>query len=139
MTTENTDSTERTMSNNLFLYKEESYAIRGAVFEVYNQIGCGFLENVYQECLIREFQLQEIPFQSQPNIRVSYKGEQLNLVFQPDFVCFEKIIVEIKAVKELSNDHKSQILNYLKASGYRLGLLINFGSSPRVTIERLIR
>lgn len=84
------------MSNNLFLYKEESYAIRGAVFEVYNQIGCGFLENVYQECLIREFQLQEIPFQSQPNLRVSYKGEQLNLVFQPDFVCFEKIIVVLK-------------------------------------------
>jgi len=97
MTTDNTDCTDKSstrktnvmVNDGQYLFKNESYAIRGAVFEVYNQVGCGFLESVYQECLIREFHLQEIPFQAQPNLHISYKGEQLSLVYQPDFVCFE--------------------------------------------------
>jgi len=139
MTTDKTDNTEINTNDNLFLYKAESFAIRGAMFEVYNQIGCGFLENVYQECLVREFRIKNIPFLSQPKLSVSYKGELLDLSYQPDFICYDKIIIEIKAVKEITDDHRAQILNYLKASGMRLGLLINFGRSPRVIIERYIR
>lgn len=80
------------------VYKEESYKIVGACFEVYKQKGCGFSESVYQECLAIEFQLQEIPFLEQPKMRLEYKGKILNQYFQPDFVCYKKIIIEIKAL-----------------------------------------
>ena len=122
-----------------FLFKAETYAIRGAIFEVYNELGSGFLEGVYQECLCREFKLRNIPFISQPKLEILYKGELLGLTYQPDFICYQKIILELKSVKEISDDHRSQTLNYLKASGFRLALLINFGSTSRVTIERFIR
>ena len=122
----------------LFLYKEESFLIRGALFEVYNHLGYGFLESVYQEGLIIEFRKRDIPFISQPKIEISYKGETLNSSFQPDFVCYNKIIIELKAVKELGNEHRAQVLNYLRASKFRLGFLVNFGSSTRLIIERII-
>ncbi len=121
------------------LYKEETYVIRGAIFEVYREMGCGFLEPVYQECLEKELRAQNIPFISQQELKLIYKGEELEQTYKPDFICFEKIIVELKAVKELADEHRAQLHNYLKATGLRLGLLVNFGHYPKVTIERIIK
>lgn len=120
------------------LYKEESYAIQGAIFTVYKEIGCGFLEAVYQECLIKEFSTRKIPFRSQPELQIMYKGETLSVVYRPDFICFDKIIIELKAIQTLGDEHRAQILNYLRATGFHLGLLVNFGSYPKVTIERVV-
>jgi len=120
------------------LYKEECYAIQGAVFEVYRNMGCGFLEPVYQECLEKEFNRQNVLFQSQVQLALTYKGEKLDQVYKPDFICYGKIIVELKALKEIGDDHRAQLYNYLKATGMRLGLLVNFGHFPRATIERII-
>lgn len=119
------------------IYKEECYAIQGAVFEVYREMGCGFLEAVYQECLLEEFQIRQIPFAAQPVLELSYKGQQLEQVYRPDFVCHDKIIVELKAVKDIGSEHQAQVLNYLKATDMKLGLLVNFGAFPKATICRL--
>ncbi|WP_372772403.1 GxxExxY protein [Mangrovibacterium sp.] len=120
------------------IHADEAYRIRGAIFEVYKEVGCGFLEAVYQECLEIEFGLQGIPFSSQVLLDLEYKGQQLEKVYKPDFICYDKIIVEIKAVKELTNEHQAQVLNYLKATRMELGLLVNFGSYPMAEIKRLI-
>jgi GxxExxY protein len=120
------------------LYKEESYAIIGACFEVYKEKGNGFVEPVYQECLELEFGLQKIPFSPQAAIRLTYKGVELKQRYIPDFLCYEKIIVELKAVKQLTDEHRAQVLNYLKATGLRLGLLVNFGHYPKLEYERII-
>lgn len=119
-------------------YKEESFQIRGAVYEVCREMGCGFLEAVYQECMQRELSQQTIPFEAQLDLRLEYKGNRLNQLYRPDFICFEKIIVELKAVRELSNEHRAQVHNYLKATGYKLGLLVNFGHYPKAEIERIV-
>ncbi|MCL2296993.1 MAG: GxxExxY protein [Proteobacteria bacterium] len=119
------------------LFKDECYRIQGAVFEVYREIGHGFLEAVYQERMERELAAREIPFVSQPEMVLHYKGEPLRQIYKPDFVCFDKIILELKAVKEIVPEHKTQVMNYLKASRMRLGLLINFNAHPKVTITRL--
>jgi GxxExxY protein len=124
--------------NKELLYKEESYKIIGAAFEVYREKGCGFVEPVYQECLEFELQLQAIPFVAQKPLKLEYKGHPLRSVYQPDFICFDKIVVEIKAVTELTDEHRAQILNYLKATRLKLGLLINFGHYPKAQIERII-
>jgi GxxExxY protein len=121
------------------LYKDETFAIRGAIFEVYREIGSGFLEAVYQESLIKEFTLQNLPFYSQSELPIFYKGEILPLTYRPDFICYGKIILEIKATKILTDDFRAQLHNYLRASGMKLGLLINFGHTPKVEIERIIR
>jgi len=120
------------------LFKEEVYAIQGAIFEVYREMGCGFLEAVYQECLEKELRLRSIPFVSQKDLNLAYKGQLLEQRYRPDLICFDKIIVELKAVSELANEHKAQLFNYLKASNLRLGLLVNFGHHPKVQIERII-
>ena len=120
------------------LYREECYAIQGAVFDVYREMGCGFLEAVYQECMEKELRLRGVPFESQKELRLTYKGQPLEQIYRPDFTCFGKIIVELKAVKELGNEHRAQSLNYLKATGLRLALLVNFGHHPRAQIERII-
>jgi GxxExxY protein len=120
------------------LYKEECYAIQGAIFEVYREMGHGFLEAVYQECLEREFLRAGIPFQSQVELTLSYKGETLRQTYRPDFICHDKIIIELKAVKEVAPEHRAQVFNYLKATKYRLGLLVNFGHYPKATVERII-
>ncbi|WP_028320625.1 GxxExxY protein [Desulfatiglans anilini] len=120
------------------LFKEECYAIQGAIFEVYREMGCGFLEAVYQECLERELTTRGIPFVAQTDLTLNYKGEPLKQTYKPDFICFGKIIVELKAVKEIAPEHKAQVINYLKATGMRLGLLVNFGHYPKVKIERII-
>ena len=120
------------------ILKEESYKIVGACFEVYNAMGCGFLEAVYQECLGIEFSKQAIPFKAQAPLELSYKGQVLEQKYIPDFTCFEKVIVEIKALKELSDEHRAQVHNYLKATGYRLGLLVNFGQHSNLQYERIV-
>ncbi|MDP2829103.1 MAG: GxxExxY protein [Sulfuricellaceae bacterium] len=120
------------------LFKDEVYAIQGAIFDVYREMGCGFLEAVYQECMVKELMLKNIPFSSQQELQLYYKGEELVQRFRPDFICFDKIVVELKAVSELGAASKAQLFNYLKASGLRLGLLVNFGHHPSVQIERVI-
>jgi GxxExxY protein len=121
------------------IYKDESFRIVGACFEVYNEKGSGFTEPVYQECLEIELGLQGIAFTAQAHLPLSYKGRPLRQRFQPDFVCFEKIILEIKAVSALTDEHRSQVLNYLNATGYRLGLLVNFGHQGKLEWERLVK
>lgn len=118
------------------IYKEESYKIIGACFEVYKQKGCGFLEAVYQECLKIEIGIQNIPFVREPTIQLEYKGRLLEQYFKPDFVCYDKIIVEIKAVSGLINEHRAQTMNYLNATNFELGLLVNFGHYPKLEYER---
>lgn len=120
------------------LFKEECYQIQGAIFEVYREMGCGFLEAVYQECLEKELARQGIPFESQQALKLSYKGEPLAQTYKPDLVCFGSVIVELKALSATTGEHKAQVLNYLKATGLRLGLLANFGCHPKATVERLV-
>jgi GxxExxY protein len=120
------------------LYEDESYQVRGAIFEVYKEMGCGFLEPVYQECLEIELTMRGTPFSAQRELQLRYKSETLTQTYKPDFICFEKLIVEVKAVREFAPEHRAQVFNYLKATGLRLGLLVNFGSYPKVDIERII-
>ena len=125
------------MVNNI-MYKDQSYQIQGAIFEVYREMGCGFLEAVYQECFERELKLRNIPFVAQSTLQLKYKGEQLCQNYKPDLICFDSIIVELKAISATSSEHQAQVLNYLKATGMKLGLLVNFGCYPKATVERLV-
>ena len=118
------------------VYKEESYKIIGACFEVYKQKGFGFTKPIYQECLAIEFEIQGIPFVAQPEIQLEYKSRKLKHSFKPDFICYDKIIVEIKALPELIPQNKSQTLNYLNATKFELALLINFGHYPKLDYKR---
>ncbi len=120
------------------IYKDEAYRIVGAGFEVYKEKGCGFHEPLYQECLEIELGLQGIPFAALRSIPMTYKSRPLRQRFVPDFICHDKIIVELKAVSQLIDEHRAQVLNYLNATGYRLGLLINFGHHPKLEWERLV-
>ena len=121
------------------IYKNESYSIIGACFEVYNEKGCGFLEPVYQECLAIEFEYQRIPAIAKPSLSLSYRGRTLTQSYQADFVCFGKIIVEFKAVSALIDEHSAQLLNYLHATGFEPGLLVNFGHYPGLEYERIAK
>jgi GxxExxY protein len=121
------------------VYKDESYRIMGACFEVYNEKGSGFLEPVYQESLEIEFEMQSIPFIAQQDLALDYKGRPLRQRYTPDFICYDKIIVELKAVSELKDEHRAQVHNYLKATGMKLGLLVNFGHHPKLEYERIVR
>ena len=118
--------------------KEESYAIIGACMAVYKENGCGFLEPVYHECLTIELEVREIPFISKPLQTLQYRGRTLLQTFVPDFLCYDKIILEIKAASVLVNEHRAQVLNYLSATGCELALLMNFGHYPRLEYERLL-
>ena len=120
------------------IYKDESYRITGACFEVYKDKGCGFHEPVYQESLGIEFRLQGIPAISKPKLELEYQGHKLEQTFEPDYVCFGKIIVELKAVSHLTEDHQAQVMNYLKATGFKLGILVNFGHHPRIETMRIV-
>ncbi len=119
------------------IFKDESFRIVGACFEVYNHKGFGFTEPVYQECLQHEFAMQRIPFIAQPELPFTYKGLPLAQKFRPDFICYEKIVVEIKSVSALTDAHRAQTINYLHATEFELGLLINFGQFPKLVYERL--
>jgi len=120
------------------LFKIESYAIMGACFEVYKDKGCGFVEPVYQECLAIELSHRTIPFIEQRELDLFYRSQRLKHTYKPDFVCFDGIIIEIKAVHEIAPEHRAQVMNYLKATGFELGILINFGHHPRVQYERIV-
>lgn len=119
------------------VYKEESYKIIGACFEVYKQKGCGFTEPIYQECLQIELSLQGIPFVAQAALELEYKGRVLEQFFRPDFICYGKIVVEIKALEKLMDAHRAQSLNYLNATNFELALLVNFGHFPKIEYERI--
>jgi GxxExxY protein len=120
------------------IYREESYQIIGACFEVYKEKGCGFLEAVYQESLELELADQGIPFTAQCRLSLSYKGRSLKQTYTADLVCFDKIIVELKAVSAIADEHRAQVHNYLRATGRRLGLLVNFGHQPGLEWERIV-
>ena len=122
----------------MIVYKEESYKIVGAAFKVYNTLGHGFLEAVYQEALEIELQRQGIPYEREKELKIVYDGVELKQTYKADFVCFGKIIVELKAVSALDDAHQSQVYNYLHATGFKLGLLLNFGYSDELEHQRIV-
>ena len=120
------------------IYPQESHSIVGACFEVYNEMGSGFLESVYQECLTIELSQRKIPYQSQVELQLVYKSQPLHQQYRPDFLCYDKIILEIKSIKELTELHLAQVHNYLRATSLRLGLLINFSHHPQLDYRRIV-
>ena len=120
------------------VYKDESYKIIGACFNVYNTLGSGFLEQVYQECLEIELEKLGIPFVAQKEIEIKYGDIILKSKYKPDLICYGKIIVELKAVKNICDEHKAQLFNYLKATDYKLGFLVNFGPYPSLEYKRIV-
>jgi GxxExxY protein len=121
------------------IFKDECYAIVGACFEVYKDKGCGFHEPVYQECLSIEFEHCRIPAIAQPGLSLEYRSRVLAQKYVPDFVCYGKIVVELKAGAEITDEHRAQVLNYLKAGSFELGLLVNFGHYPKLQYERMAK
>lgn len=119
------------------IYKEESYAIVGGCLAVYRDKGCGFLEPVYQECMEIEFEHLKTPAVPKPKLELSYRGRVLHHTYEPDFICYGKIILELKAVSALADEHRAQVLNYLNATAFQLGLLVNFGHYPGLEYERI--
>ncbi len=122
----------------MIYYKEESYNVVGAAMHVYNVLGSGFLEAVYQEALAVELAKRGIPFEREKELTVTYEGVTLQQTYRADFVCYGKIIVELKAVSALEDIHRAQVYNYLKATGYKLGILMNFCSADRLEYERIV-
>lgn len=120
------------------LLSAETFRIRGAVFEVSKAMGTGFLEAVYQECLAAEFLARGIPFRATPSLKLEYKGAPLRQTYSPDFICFDAVIVELKAARELAAEHRAQLCNYLRATGLRVGLLVNFGRIGGAAVERTV-
>jgi GxxExxY protein len=119
------------------IFKEEAYQIIGAAMNVHRVLGCGFLEAVYAEALEIEFTEQGIPYKREEPLKIEYKGHILNKTYAADFVCYDKIIVELKALSALDSSHEAQVINYLKATGYKLGLLVNFGE-PSLKYKRIV-
>jgi GxxExxY protein len=119
------------------IYPEESYVIMGACFDVYNEKGCGFLEPVYHDCMEIELGLRRVPFVHEPALKLSYKGVPLKHGYSPDFTCWDKIVLELKACERIDDEHVAQLLNYLHATGYHLGLLVNFGHHPKLEYRRV--
>ena len=121
-----------------FPLKAETYEFLGSCFEVYTEKVCGFLEHVYQECLEIEFKERSVPFVSQPKLELGYKGRVLKRHYRPDFLCYGQMVLEIKATKKLEDAHRAQLMNCLKATRMKVGLLVNFGHFPKVEHERLV-
>jgi GxxExxY protein len=132
------ETTNNTNDTNI-LYKYECYQVYHAVFKVHNQLGSGFLESVYQEALEIELKKENIPFEAQKMIKIYYDDKPLSQYYKADIICFDKILLELKAVTKINNEHKAQLMNYLTATRLKLGLLINFGTHPKVEICRMIR
>ena len=120
------------------ILKDESYAVIGAAMEVHRVLGPGFLEKVYQEAMQLELSALRIPFEAEKPIGIEFKGQCLTQKYYADLVCFEQIIVEMKALKQLSGKEDAQILNYLRATGFKLGLLLNFGSHGKLEHKRFV-
>ena len=123
----------------MLYHNQESYAINGAAMQVYKTLGIGFLEAVYQEALALEFAKRGIPFEREKELKIYYDGQELKTTYRADFVCYGDIIVELKAVSELDGSHRSQVYNYLKATGFKLGLLYNFGHADGLQYERKVK
>ena len=119
------------------LFKDEVFAIQGAAFEVSREMGIGFLEGVYQECLEKEFTHRAIPYIRHPVLELSYKGAPLAQTYCPDFVCFEKVVIELKVARAINDAHRAQVFNYLRATNLTLGLIINYGAPPKAQVERI--
>ncbi|MFA4943312.1 MAG: GxxExxY protein [Lentisphaeria bacterium] len=124
--------------NEAGLFKQEGYALIAAAFEVYDQIGAGFGEDIYQECLEKELNARGISFESQVHVPVYYKGEKLAKHFKPDLLAMNEIVVELKAVQQLVPEHEAQRLNYLKATRKKVGYLINFGHANQLEWKRFV-
>ena len=120
------------------IYKDEAYAIVGAAMDVYYTLGIGFLEPVYHSAMLIELDRRHIPFESQRELDVFYKGFKLDKKYFPDFVCYEQVVVELKVVPRITNIEVAQLLNYLKITRKHLGLLINFGAQPRLEWKRYV-
>jgi GxxExxY protein len=121
------------------VFKDECYKIYGCIYAVNKKLGSGFLEAVYQEALEIELKQKKIPCVSQQELEILYDGIPLTKKFVADIVCYDKIIIEIKAVTKIIDQHKAQLMNYLAATGFRLGLLVNFSSFPKAEIIRVVR
>ena len=117
----------------------ESYSITGAAMQVYNTLGAGFLEAVYQEALAIELTKRGIPYEREKDLKIYYDGQELKQTYRADFVCYDNIIVEIKAVASLNDSHRSQVFNYLKSTGVELGLFFNFGHCGGLEFERKLK
>jgi GxxExxY protein len=126
------------LSHQELIYKVEAYNIIGAAMNVHKELGCGFLEAVYAEALEIEFAEQGIPYIREALLQIDYKGHTLRKSYVADFICYDKITVELKAVKELDNINEAQVFNYLKATGFKLGLLINFGKQS-LEYKRIVK
>ena len=120
------------------LEKDEVYQIVGAAFEVFNELGAGFLEAVYQEAMELELRSRSIPFVPQAKLRIRYKGEFLQKEYYADLICFGTVLVEIKCIERLTPKEESQLLNYLKATGIRVGVLLNFAGPKTLEWKRLV-
>lgn len=125
------------MSDDL-LYRDETYRIIGACIAVHDDKGNGFVEPVYQDAVEIELGACGIPYDAQRNFKILYRGKTLKHTHTPDVICFDKILLELKAVKRRTGEHRAQVLNYLKVTGLKLGLLINFGSYARLEWQRII-
>ena len=121
------------------LLKEEVFAIAGAAMAVYNELGPGFLEAVYHEAMEIELRQRAIPFDTHVPLPIVYKGQLLHKQYEADLIVFNQVVVELKALKELTGLEQAQLLNYLKATGHRVGVLLNFGSHPRLEWKRMVR
>jgi GxxExxY protein len=128
---ETTNNTNETTNNTTIIYKEECY-------KIYNKLGKGFLESVYHEAMEIEFTKECIPYESQKMIRIYYDDKPLTQFFKADIVCYNKILLELKTVTRINNEHKAQLINYLTATKIKLGLLVNFGTNPNVEICRIV-
>ncbi|MCB0282657.1 MAG: GxxExxY protein [Calditrichae bacterium] len=126
------------MINDDLIYKEEVFNIIGAAIDVHKHLGSGFLEAVYEEALSIESRERKIPFQTQKELAVFYKGKKLSKCYYADFVAYDKIIVELKCIPRLTSKEEAQIINYLKVTGLKLGILINFGSVNKLEWKRFI-
>ncbi|MFH0953898.1 MAG: GxxExxY protein [Verrucomicrobiota bacterium] len=120
------------------LYEQEGYDLMAAAFEVYNELGHGFLEDVYQESLERELTCRSMPFSVKPSLMILYKGKPLQKTYFPDLIVCGGVVVEMKAVQQLAREHEAQLLNYLKATGKRVGYLLNFGCSKGLEWKRMV-
>lgn len=122
----------------VIVYEAESYKIMGACLEVYRSMGFGYFEAVYQEGLELEFRGRGIPFVPQKQIPIVYKGKTLQQFYKADFICYDKIIIEVKAISELTDSHRAQVFNYLRATGMKLGILVDFGAYPGLEHDRVV-
>ncbi len=122
----------------MIIYRQESYEIMGAAYDVYNKLGHGFLESVYQEALEIELKKRDIPYEREKDLKIFYDGIELKQSYKADFVCYDKIIIELKAVSSLDDAHHAQVYNYLHATGFKLGILLNFGCSNGLETKRIV-